>query len=382
MREIEDATVVGQVAAMEMTVPPVPPVRAKDGQPRAISPTDVSRFITLDQCERFLRLSLYAGNAKAGRHFLQDEFGVQGQGIPPLLTRSGLDFERAVEAAVRGRHAVTNFAAEAHAHVARGPNNARMVAEARSLAPGESRVYFQVRLHVVVAGWQIRGDADLVRLARDDGGVLRVLVADMKSSAKTKVEHRLQVAFYAEMLAALFAEAGVDCAEIGTAILYRGPLATEELTAEELARHARERALALEALGTDVGLLELTPDPENYRASVRDLVTGPTALARRVAEADFASLPYCLDAKCDGCVFNEFCLTQSARADDLSLLPHLGASEKHALRRAGVTTMRQLALVKEPVAESVGADVRLVPTAGHEELARRLAATWPVGPRL
>jgi hypothetical protein len=204
----------------------------------------------------------------------------------------------------------------------------------------------------------------------------------MKSSAKTKVEHRLQVAFYAEMLAALFAEEGVPCAEIQTAILYRGPLATEELTAEERERLERERALAWEALGTDVGLLELTPDSENYRASVRDLVTGPKALARRVAEADFASLPYCLDSKCDGCVYNEFCMKQSARADDLSLLPYLGASEKHALRRAGVTTMRQLALVKEPLAEPAGADPRLVPTAGHEELARRLSATWPVGPRL
>ena len=77
----------------------------------------------------------------------------------------------------------------------------------------------------------------------------------------------------------------------------------------------------------------------------------------------------------------------SAERDDLSLLPHLTAQDKGALRRAGVTTTRDLAALKElrrgHVRRWRGAGATaLVPAAGKEALVRRLAATWPVGPRL
>ncbi len=153
----------------------------------------------------------------------------------------------------------------------------------------------------------------------------------------------------------------------------------------------------------DDALLELVPDPESYRASVRDLVTGPQSVAARVAEAPFETLPYALTYKCDDCLYNEYCMKWSAEHDDLSLLPHLGANEKTALRRCGVTTTRELATLKiptqgprrpprratvsiDPPANADGAStsraIDLVPAPGKEELARRLAATWPVGPRL
>ena len=40
-------------------------------------------------------------------------------------------------------------------------------------------------------------------------GALQILIADIKSSTAAKVEHRLQVAFYSEMVAALLAGAGI-----------------------------------------------------------------------------------------------------------------------------------------------------------------------------
>jgi hypothetical protein len=48
-----------------------------------ISPTDVSQFIRLDQCERYLRLLLH--ERSAGARFLYD-YGVVPQSIPFLLT--------------------------------------------------------------------------------------------------------------------------------------------------------------------------------------------------------------------------------------------------------------------------------------------------------
>ena len=62
-----------------------------------ISPTDVSQFIRLDQCERYLRLRLH--ERSAGMRFMYD-YGVVSQSIPRLLTQSGSRFEEEVETAV------------------------------------------------------------------------------------------------------------------------------------------------------------------------------------------------------------------------------------------------------------------------------------------
>src|SRR5215216_4025975 len=74
-----------------MDIPPL------DAGPRAISPTDVSQFIRLDQCERFLRLRLHERNVSSG--FMR-EFGVMTQPITPLLTQAGAEFETEIESAV------------------------------------------------------------------------------------------------------------------------------------------------------------------------------------------------------------------------------------------------------------------------------------------
>jgi hypothetical protein len=353
------------------------------GRQRTISPTDLSRFITLDQCERFLRLRLAD---RADRGAFLDQLDVRQQSIPPLLTRAGKRFEEAVERAVSAHCQVTNLERLSGQGAGRGPDNAYVLNCARKLAPGAVRCLFQARLHVSLATWEVRGDVDILRLERDAAGVLRVLIADMKSSAKPKVEHRLQVAFYAEMLDALFSTEGIACTEIATGILYQGPRDTSRLSEPELARLATERAEAEHTLGVEIGLLELIADGESYRASVRDLVTGEASIAARVAEADFRALPYCLSAKCDGCLYNEYCLKHTELSDDLSLLPHLTAGDKSALRRAGIRTTRALAALKAPLAtagdESERAPLTLAPAPGQEELAQRLAATWPVGPRV
>ncbi len=62
--------------------------------PGKITPTDVSQFIRLEQCERYLRLRLHERTANP--RFMAD-YGVAPQSIPSLLTRSGAAFERAAE---------------------------------------------------------------------------------------------------------------------------------------------------------------------------------------------------------------------------------------------------------------------------------------------
>src|SRR5215213_1413965 len=71
-----------------------------------ISPTDVSQFIRLEQCERYLRLRLHERSSSI--RFMHD-YGVVPQSIPPLLTRSGEHFEERVERAVASGFTTINL---------------------------------------------------------------------------------------------------------------------------------------------------------------------------------------------------------------------------------------------------------------------------------
>ena len=97
----------------------------------------------------------------------------------------------------------------------------------------------------------------------------------------------------------------------------------------------------------DAGFLEIVADPDAYQQAVIDLVTGPDSTARRVGRAPFPEVSYALSYKCDGCLYNEFCMRWSAEHDDLSLLPHLSAVEKEVLHGAGIRTVRELAVLKD-----------------------------------
>src|SRR5215212_2472473 len=96
-----------------------------------ISPTDVSQFIRLEQCERYLRLRLH--ERSAGRQFMVD-FGVVPQSIPPLLTRSGEQFEERVERTVAARFPTITLAERIDVPGSRPTDNDRVVALARDLA--------------------------------------------------------------------------------------------------------------------------------------------------------------------------------------------------------------------------------------------------------
>lgn len=266
------------------------------------------------------------------------------------------------------------------------PDNADVVAAARALPAGSTVILFQSRLRVQLDAWDMTGDADIVRLERDKGGALHVLVADMKATTTAKVEHRLQVAFYRAMLERLFAEGEIAHADISIGILYRGaPGLDVPDDPVEMARVAAERADAQRLFGVEDAQLELTPDPDAYRDAVRGLVTAPGSVANVVVATTFADIPWHLTYKCDGCLYNEFCMKWAAEHDDLSLLPHLTEHEKRGLSRAGIATTRDLAQLMEPTPDAVTGkpDPRaLRVAAGREQAANTIARTWPVGPRV
>ena len=140
------------------TSPASLPVLPADG-PLRLTPTDVSQFVRLEQCERYLRFRLAE---RAGQKFME-EYGVIPQRITPLLSLSGSTFEQGVEADLGHRFRTVQYAAKYALDHNRPANNAEVVAEAKKLAPGQSVLLFQPRLEAELHGWRLRGDVDLLR---------------------------------------------------------------------------------------------------------------------------------------------------------------------------------------------------------------------------
>jgi hypothetical protein len=335
-----------------------------------LTPTDVTQFVRFEQCERFLRFRLAE---RAGQKFMI-EYDVNPQRITPLLSLSGHDFEKGFEETLGKRYAKINYAEKSAAHN-RPSNNLEVLEEARKMAPGKSILLFQPRLDVELHGWLLRGDVDLIKLDRSTDGTLHVLIVDMKSTVAVKVEHRLQVAFYRIMLEKIFEDAGISPATMQTGIFLRPPI---EPTREEELQIKPQKDAAKAIFGLDESLLEIVADGDAYVQSAYDLVLAEDSTARRVAGTSFEAIPYCLSFKCDGCLYNEFCLKWSAEQEDLSLLPYMTGTEKEALRRAGITTVQALANLKD----FVSGKIELVSASGRETLVKQIAATWPVGSRL
>jgi len=71
-----------------------------------LTPTDVTQFVRLEQCERFLRFRLAE---RAGQDFME-EYGVVQQRITPLLSLSGHNFEEGVEDHLAKKFSTINYA--------------------------------------------------------------------------------------------------------------------------------------------------------------------------------------------------------------------------------------------------------------------------------
>ncbi len=329
---------------------------------RILSPTDLSQFLRLERCERYLRLRMV--ERENGRRFLYD-FDVAAQEMPPLLGRSGDAFEKAIDAQLFVRFPVTDFKAPGK----REPDNERLGALIDSLAPAERRLVAQPRLEVPLGRFLIRGEADLILLERTHTGDSHATIIDIKSSTAAKVEHRLQVAFYAQMLAVLN-----PALTISTAILYKGPAQSEADDTDET--RVRDKHALRTVLGIETGYLECIADDAPYRAEVESLVSGRDPVAERIAVKDARELAFSLGLKCDGCLFNEYCMKKAHVDQDLSLLPYLTGREKKALRRAGIPDIPTLAALK-----TLNDDRTLTPAVDAPPILSALAKT-PVGPRI
>lgn len=338
-----------------------------------LAPTDIARFISHDQCQRYLRLRLH--QREHGEKFLR-EFGVVAETIPPMLRREGHAFEDDIEAEISRHFPTTNLEDDAPKGNRRDPDNGRVIESITNVKPGETIILSQARLAARLDGWYLRGDADLLKLQRDEHGRLGAFIADIKASRADRLEHHLQVAFYTLMLQQIFKEQGIEHQLVQTGVLFRGPVHTDnEMTPDEIQEMELQREAARDVFGLANGLLEVVTDRETYFEIAHDLVTSDESLARRIAATPFEDVDFHLERKCDGCIYNAYCMRWAAERDDLSLIPHLTTHDKSALRRNGPRTVAEIAAIPTS-GETEGADPELL------DLRRRLATTWPLAARL
>ncbi len=181
-----------------------------------------------------------------------------------------------------------------------------------SVSTNVEAFHVQGRMDFVVLGWQ--GEQPLLR------------IIECKASRRDRTYHRIQVALYRMMVRQLLAESP---ALVGT-----HPLAVDNVGCS-VARidETTNQVQPIDSLcGLDSGMEE---------ADLTRLLS-PTGDLIRIANSNLADLDYQLDSKCDNCVFNVHCLSESARLRRLELLS-IAPSSIRILNDAGVANLDDLA---------------------------------------
>ncbi len=303
---------------------------------RPLTAQRLAQYVARGRCERHMRYTLFPSEAKQQLARYRLEF----EPLSPLLSGEGLRFEREMveELAASGVEVRDLTNADA----------ARFASEVRRQPAGRV-CYYQPTLRGRVGGWECEGRADLIEVVRD-GARAEATVVDFKASARETVGFRLQVAFYARLLAQTLREVGIGDAPVGGAIV------------------ARDTTLPSD------GAWE-TFDLALYDDEIERLVAANDSDVARAVRAG-GGARYHLRAACDGCPYNALCFADTAERADLSLAPLLTASEKRALLSEGVTSARALASLMEYGRKE------MMPAAGKEEVVRRASSRWPLAGRL
>src|SRR5215203_5899121 len=303
---------------------------------RPLTAQRLAQYVARGRCERHMRYTLFPSEAKEQLARFQLEF----EPLSPLLSGEGLRFEREMveELAAGGVEVrdLTNADAE------------RFAAEAARQTGGRV-CYYQPTLRGRVGGWECEGRADLIEVARDGARTVATVI-DFKASARETVGFRLQVAFYARLLAQTLSDAGLVDAHVRGAIV------------------ARDTALP-------AGGAWETFDLSLYDDEIGRLVASNDSDVARAVRAGQAAR-YHLRAACDGCPYNALCFADTAERADLSLVPLLTAAEKRALLSEGVASAHALASLLEYGRRE------MTPAAGREEAVRRASSRWPLAGRL
>lgn len=199
------------------------------------------------------------------------------------------------------------------------------VAQLQGISSGQRAYGREISLEADEGAFQIKGQIDFVLILWEaDRPKLRIV--ECKASRRDRTYHRVQVALYRMLVRQLIQVSPVAIGGV-------------ELRPEDI-----ECVVARidESTNKSQLILDLKPFKlDTEEADINRLLASEGAL-NRVVQADLADLDYQIDPKCDGCVFNIHCLSESARLRRLELIG-LDPSAVRVLREAGIDKIDDLA---------------------------------------
>ncbi len=330
----------------------------EEGRRLTLTPTGLAQYLSLDSCDRFLRLYLYKGQtADLTKQLKGRGLRLALQPFGPLMAELGDRIETSV---------VETLRVQGHTVIDLGGADFAGTLTALQKVGTQPFYLYQAQLEGSLGQWRFEGRADLVRVTRNPDGQLDILVADIKASRKDKVNHRLQVAIYVRLVQTAVKQLGLTATFSGAVI-----------------RRDVDGILQ----NPDSALpFELQP----YFVALQQLAEKPDSALARVDATPLEDLHYYLDQKCDGCLFNPLCMVDSTARQDVALIPFLESADKRALTAHNIRTVGQLAGLKslpiappkteDEAAPPLNRSLQIVP--GQEETVAALSQEWPLGPKL
>lgn len=300
--------------------------------------TEIGEYIRHQSCER--RFKLESDNRRLAKQlpFAERLFNT----LDPVLQEAGARRESEWEDSLR-REGLEDLT-----HVDSRPEKDQATPwEAfceflATVPPGQPAYGREIAVEATLGAFRLKGHIDFVLLVWR-GGQPQLRLVECKASRRDRTYHRIQVALYRLMALEL---------------LQLNPL---QLGGVRLDGQHLECVVARIDESTNESQSILMLDPLNLETEEADLqrLLADDGTLRRIVDTDLAALDYQLNDKCDGCVFNVYCLPESARERRLELLG-IEPSTSRVLRAAGIQTIDDLAALDQASAQA--AIIRLHPS--------------------
>ncbi len=311
--------------------------------PKSINPTSLAQYIRFENCDRFLRFRI---NPDDERRLLK-KWGLTIQPLTPLLQEAGALFEINVgkQIASAGEQVIDL-------------NDLPVEETIRNLRNIQKpTILMQPSVKATLGDSNCSGRADAIRIEPDRSGSLAILIADIKATRQERMEHRLQVAVYANLIRQMAEINGIKVSGIhGTVLTMRDDGSIPSLNPETS-----------------------TFDLDTYLTILDRLAVVPDCKIDQILDIPFEKVFYHLSYKCDGCLYNAICMYDSAERMDIALTPAISAVEKRVLNEVGVHTLPELANLMHYPSNGM---YQMEPNTQFQEKLDLIRNRWPVAPNL
>lgn len=286
--------------------------------------SEVGEFISHNSCER--RFKLEYGNRALVRRlpFAERLFS----SLDPVLQEAGKVREAEWERYLRDAQGFTDLSRYDERPVeAKFTPWAEFIESIAQLQPEQEAYAREVQIQGSLGAFAVDGRIDFVVIGWQDGQPTIRLV-ECKASRRDKTYHRIQVGIYRQIF--------LNNLAVDPLVISGVPL-NQECVEAVVARID-------ESTNEGQAILELDPIDFSDIAHDIDRLFSSAGPLNRIIASDLDDLPYRLEPKCDGCVFNVDCFSESARLEKMELLG-IPPSDIRVVQGQGINSIREFAQI-------------------------------------